>query len=131
MRVAGDAAFTWPCVPGAAIAFTATVGVRMGVFVVEGAAGNGSLACGTKVGRCRLQIASIKTRLESAPGVCNQRLKLKRVEPLSNVGFKFNQHRYTKAQRDGAPKATVSVAIAGRVAVDGVVLTVGRRTLSV
>jgi len=65
MRVAGDAAFTWPCVPGAAIAFPGTVDLRMGVFIVEAAAGNASLACGTKVGRCRLQVDSIKPRVES------------------------------------------------------------------
>jgi len=48
-------------------------------------------------------------------------LKLKCDEPLSNFAFKFNLRHYTKVQRAGAPKATVSVAI-GRVAVDGVVL---------
>jgi hypothetical protein len=47
VRVTGAAAFTWPCVPGAAIAFSATVDVHMGVFVVEGVAGDASLACGT------------------------------------------------------------------------------------
>ena len=47
VRVTGAAAFTWPCNPGAAIAFSATVDVRMGVFVIEGAAGNASVTCGT------------------------------------------------------------------------------------
>jgi hypothetical protein len=42
-----------------------------------------------------VQVDSIKTRVESAPGVCNQRLKLKYDEPLSNVAFNFNVRRYT------------------------------------
>jgi hypothetical protein len=41
-----------------------------------------------------VQVDSIKTRVESAPGVCNQRLKLKCDEPLSNVAFNFNVRRY-------------------------------------
>jgi hypothetical protein len=44
-----------------------------------------------------VQVDSIKTRVESAPGVCNQRLKLKCDEPLSNVAFNFNVRRYTAA----------------------------------
>ena len=47
VRVTGDATFTWPCVNGSAIAFSAIVDIRMGVFIVEGAAGNASVACGT------------------------------------------------------------------------------------
>jgi hypothetical protein len=42
-----------------------------------------------------VQVASIKTQVESAPGVCNQRLKLKCDEPLSNFAFNFNVRRYT------------------------------------
>ena len=42
-----------------------------------------------------VQVVSIRTRVESAPGVCNQRLKLKCDEPLSNVAFNFNLRRYT------------------------------------
>jgi hypothetical protein len=41
-----------------------------------------------------VQVDSIKTRVESAPGVCNQRLKLKCDEPLSNDAFKLNLRRY-------------------------------------
>ena len=37
---------TGPCVGGAAIAFSATVDVSMGAFVVHGAVGNASVACG-------------------------------------------------------------------------------------
>jgi hypothetical protein len=43
-----------------------------------------------------VQDDSIKTRVESAPGVCNQRSKLKRDEPLSNVAFNVNVRRYIK-----------------------------------
>jgi hypothetical protein len=42
-----------------------------------------------------VQVDSIKTRLESPPGVCNQRLRLKYDEPLSNVAFNFNVRHYT------------------------------------
>ncbi len=43
-----------------------------------------------------LQLHTIKTRVESAPGVCNQstRLKLKCDEPLSNVAFNCNLRHY-------------------------------------
>jgi hypothetical protein len=44
-----------------------------------------------------VQVDSIKTRVESAPGVCDQRLKLKCDEPLSNVAFNFNVRRYNLA----------------------------------
>jgi hypothetical protein len=44
-----------------------------------------------------LQLATIKTRVESAPGVCNQRVKLKCDEPLSNLAFNFNVRHYTTA----------------------------------
>jgi hypothetical protein len=44
-----------------------------------------------------VQVDSIKTRVESAPGVCIQRLKLKCDEPLSNVAFNFNLRHYTEA----------------------------------
>ena len=47
-----------------------------------------------------MQVDSIKTRVVSAPGVCNQRLKLKSDEPLSNFAFNFNLRRYSVA--DGA-----------------------------
>jgi hypothetical protein len=36
-----------------------------------------------------VQVDSIKTRAESAPGVCNHRLKLIRDELLLNVCFQF------------------------------------------
>ena len=42
-----------------------------------------------------MQLDSIKTCVESAPGVCNQRLKVKCDEPLSNFAFNFNLRRYT------------------------------------
>jgi hypothetical protein len=42
---------------------------------------------------------SIKTRVESAPGVRNLRLKLRCDEPLSNFAFNFNLRRYSKKQR--------------------------------
>jgi hypothetical protein len=42
-----------------------------------------------------VQVDSIKPRVESAPGVCNQRLKLKCDEPLSNVAINFNVRRYS------------------------------------
>jgi hypothetical protein len=42
-----------------------------------------------------VQVDSIITRVESAPGICNQRLKLKCDEPLSNVAFNFNLRRYS------------------------------------
>jgi hypothetical protein len=44
-----------------------------------------------------LQVASIKIWVESAPGVCNQRFKLKCDEPLSNVVFNVNVRRYFQA----------------------------------
>ena len=40
----------------------------------------------------------MKTRFESAPGVCNQRLKLKCDEPLSDFPFNVNVRRYSKAR---------------------------------
>jgi len=46
-----------------------------------------------------VQVDGIKTRVESAPGVCNQRLKLKCDEPLSKVGCNFNLRRYTEANK--------------------------------
>jgi hypothetical protein len=63
-----------------------------------------------------VQAYRIKTRLESAPGVCNQRLKLKCDEPLSNVDFKFNMRRYTKAAADGDglyPRKRLADCLAG------------------
>jgi hypothetical protein len=54
-----------------------------------------------------VQLDSIKTRVESAPGVCNQRLKLKCDEPLSNGAFNFNLRRYNSGGH-------ASVAILGR-----------------
>ena len=41
------------------------------------------------------QVDSIQTRLECAPGVRHQRLKLECEELLSNVAFSFNLRRYT------------------------------------
>ena len=53
---------------------------------------------GVLSGNCTLgravQGASIKTRVESAPGVCNQRLEPECDEPLSNVAFNFNLRQY-------------------------------------
>jgi hypothetical protein len=40
-----------------------------------------------------------QTRVESAPGVCNQRLKLHCDEPLSSVAFNLNVRRYTQVRR--------------------------------
>ena len=44
-----------------------------------------------------VQVVSIKPRIESAPGVCNQRLKLKCDEPLSDFAFSFNLRHYSEA----------------------------------
>jgi hypothetical protein len=41
-----------------------------------------------------VQVDSIKTRVESAYGVCNQRLKLKYDKLLSTFAFKFNLRHY-------------------------------------
>jgi len=41
-----------------------------------------------------VQADSIKTRVESAYGVCNQHLKLQYGEPVSSFGFNFNLRRY-------------------------------------
>jgi hypothetical protein len=43
-------------------------------------------------------VNSIKTRVESAAGVFNQRLKLNCDEPLSNVAVKFSLRCYFWAQ---------------------------------
>ena len=43
----------------------------------------------------------IKTRVESASGVCNQCLKLKCDEPLSNAAFNLKVRRYTKCLTSG------------------------------
>ena len=45
-----------------------------------------------------VQVDPIKPTLK-APGT--KRLKLKRVDPLSSFGFKFNLHRYIKAENIG------------------------------
>ena len=52
------------------------------------------------VGRCRLTVS--KPRVESAYGVCNQRLKLQCDEPLSNVAFNFELRRYMAARTAAA-----------------------------
>jgi hypothetical protein len=44
-----------------------------------------------------VQVDSIKTRVESAYGVCNQRLKLKYDKLLSSFAFKFNLRHYILA----------------------------------
>jgi len=44
-----------------------------------------------------VQVDSSKVRIESAPAVCNQRLKLKCDKPLSNVAFNFNLRRCIEA----------------------------------
>ena len=41
-----------------------------------------------------VQVDSIKTRVETAPAVCNQRLKLKCDEPLSKFAFNVDLRRY-------------------------------------
>jgi hypothetical protein len=46
------------------------------------------------VGRA-VQAGIIKTRVESADGVCNQRLKAQYDEPLSSFGFTLDLRRYT------------------------------------
>ena len=52
---------------------------------------------GLDLGRA-VQVDSLKTRVESPPGVCDQRSKLKcDEEPLSNDPFNFNVRRYTSA----------------------------------
>jgi len=44
-----------------------------------------------------VQVDSIKTRVESAYGVCKRRLNLQHDEMLSNFAFKFNLRRYIVA----------------------------------
>jgi len=51
---------------------------------------------GLDLGRA-VQVNSLKTRVESPPGVCDQRSKLKCDELLSNDPFNFNVRRYTSA----------------------------------
>jgi len=58
---------------------------------------------------------STKTRAEAAYGVCNQRLKLKYDESLSNFGFNFNLRRYEEAawhlhQHRGYPQPRPSIS---------------------
>ena len=67
--------------------------------------GGGAANCGGAA-----QVDSIKTRVESAPGVCNQRLKQKCDEPLSNAAFDFNLRRYTAVARLGPKMAPWHVA---------------------
>jgi hypothetical protein len=62
----------------------------------KNAADTGAYGVALMLGRA-VQVDSIKTRVESAPGVCNQRLKLKCDEPLSNFAFNFNVRRYSWA----------------------------------
>ena len=45
------------------------------------------------------QVDTIKTRVESASCVCNQRLKLQYDERLSHFAFKFNLRRFIWACR--------------------------------
>jgi len=42
-----------------------------------------------------MQVDSIRTRVECAPGLRNQRLKLKCDDPLSNVALNLNLRRYS------------------------------------
>ena len=51
-------------------------------------------APGGSMNVCKKQKKSIKTRVESAPGACNQRLRLKCDEPLSSFAFNFNVRHY-------------------------------------
>ena len=48
------------------------------------------------MGPSLVQVASNKTRVESAYGVCNQRLKLKYDKLVSSFGFNFNLRQYTQ-----------------------------------
>jgi len=67
-----------------------------------------------------VRVDSIKTRVESAYGVCNQRLKVQYDEPLSSsFAFNFNLRRYTvgaqgrpaaAADGQGRPAATAATA---------------------
>jgi len=57
-----------------------------------------------------LQLDGIKPRVESAYGVCNQRLKLKSHKLLSTFAFNFNLRRHTKA---GSLKSSREVKKAG------------------
>jgi hypothetical protein len=65
------------------------------------------------MGRGRaVQPDSIKTRVESAYGVCNQRLKLQYDETLSNFAFNFNLRHYnvvSNAEAVAMIKDTVKV----------------------
>ena len=51
-----------------------------------------------KLGRA-VQVDSIKTRVESAYGVCNQRLKVRYHKLLSAFAFNFNMRRYSWVRR--------------------------------
>ena len=64
-------------------------------------AGGGRADAGAQGGA--VQLDTIKTRVESAPGVCNQRLKLKHDELLSSFAFKFNLRRYTAVSASSRP----------------------------
>ena len=68
-----------------------------------------ALRCGRKVDECSPSVETIKTRVQSAYGFCNQRLKLENDEPLSNFEFRIKLRRYNEAlvQRavDNAPVA--------------------------
>jgi hypothetical protein len=63
-----------------------------------------------------VQVDSIKTRVESAPGVCNQRLKQKCDEPLSNVAFNLNLRRYSEADAAAAEMRAGIAALQAQVA---------------
>ena len=55
-----------------------------------------------------MRVDTIKTRVESAYGVCNQRLKLEDPKLLSTFAFKSDLRRYTKVdQFDGSDYAKV------------------------
>jgi hypothetical protein len=54
-----------------------------------------------------VQVDSIKNRVESALGVCNQRLKLKCDEPLLNFASNFSLRRYNKGYLRGSCSSLV------------------------
>jgi hypothetical protein len=57
-----------------------------------------------------VQLHSIKTRVESAYGVCNQSVKLQYDEMLSNFAFNLNLRRYSKSAEGGYPVGCLKLA---------------------
>jgi hypothetical protein len=67
-----------------------------------------------------VQLDSIKTRVDSAPGVRNQRLKLTCDEPLSKVPFNSNVRRYITAAVDARRSEMDDAAAAAAQELDNV-----------